>query len=154
MKPIMYTCPHCKRHFAPCGGEAHALMCMHAPDMPARVRAALEDPDRPGVALSIRAYSERAPQFAAAGRDALTRAWGPTWADVARRVGLKPGQKSGPMKGTQNAGRRAATENAAIAEVEAALAADADLREQWERRGLPVCGVRQLPDGRMAWMVR
>ena len=149
-----FTCPHCGRHFALCSGPAHAATCVHAPDMPDRVRAAMEDPARPGIALSIRAYDERASQYAAAGHDSLTRAWGPTWSDVARRVGLEPGQKAGTAKGTHTAAQKAVTEGKALAETEEALQADAELRAYWNNRGLEVCGARELPGGRVAWMVR
>ena len=149
-----YACPHCGRRFAPCSGPAHTLTCIEAPDMGDRVRAALEDPDSPGVALSERGYDERAAQYNAAGHYTLVRAWGPTWADVARRVGLEPGQRRGTKRGMK-AGRQDA-EARAIAETEEALARDAALREYWSGgRGLAVCGTpRQLPDGRVAWMVR
>ena len=149
-----YTCPHCGRGFAPGTGPIHTATCIHAPDMPDRVRAALEDTDNPGVALSVRGYSERAPQFAATSADILARAWGPTWADVARRVGLEPGQRAGTKKGTRDAQRE--SEARAITETEEALQRDAALREYWSGgRGLPVCDTpRQLRDGRMAWMVR
>ena len=152
----VYTCPHCGRGFAQGTGPIHTATCIHAPDMPDRVRAALEDPDRPGYALSVRGYSERAPQFAATSADILARAWGPTWADVARRVGLEPGQRAGTKKGTNTKAQKEATEARAIAETEEALQRDAELREYWSGgRGLPVCDTpRQLPDGRVAWMVR
>ena len=151
-----YACPHCGRRFAPCSGPAHTLTCIEAPDMADRVRAALEDPDSPGVALSERGYDERAAQYNAAGHSTLVRAWGPTWADVARRVGLEPGQRAGTKKGTNTKAQKEATEARAIAETEEALARDAELREYWSGgRGLPVCDTpRQLADGRLAWMVR
>lgn len=149
-----FACPHCGRHFAQCSGPAHAATCIRVPGMAARVRAALEDPDRPGIALSVRAYDGRAAQYSAAGHDALTRHWGPTWADVARRVGLEPGQKAGTRAGTHTAAQKAVTEAAALSEVEAALEADAALREHWRTRGMEACSARRLPDGRTAWMLR
>ena len=152
----VYTCPHCGRGFAPGTGPIHTATCIHAPDMPDRVRAALEDPDNPGVALSVRGYSERAPQYGATSADILARAWGPTWADVARRVGLEPGQRAGTKKGTNTKAQKEATEARALAETEEALARDAELRAYWSGgRGLPVLDTpRQLPDGRVAWMLR
>ena len=139
-----YACPHCGRRFAPCSGPAHTLTCIEAPDMADRVRAALEDPDSPGVALSERGYDERAAQYNAAGHYTLVRAWGPTWADVARRVGLEPGQRAGTKKGSK--GARVSAEARAIAETEEALERDAELRAYWEGRGLPVA--RQYIDRR------
>ena len=152
----VYTCPHCGRGFAPGTGPIHTATCVHAPDMPDRVRAALEDPDRPGYALSVRGYSERAPQYSATSADILARAWGPTWADVARGVGLEPGQRAGTKKGTNTKAQKEATEARAIAETEEALQRDAELRAYWSGgRGLPVLDTpRQLADGRVAWMVR
>lgn len=149
----VYTCPHCGRGFAQGTGPAHTLTCIHAPDMAERVRAALEDPDRPGVALSTRAYDERAAQFNAAGYDTLVRAWGPTWADVAQHVGLEPGQRRGTKKGSRAA--QVSAEARAMAETEEALASDAELSAYWNGdRGFEACRVRRLPDGRAAWMLR
>ena len=130
-----YACPHCGRRFAPCSGPAHTLTCIEAPDMADRVRAA---------------------QYNAAGHYTLVRAWGPTWADVARRVGLEPGQRAGTKKGTNTREQRTATELRAIAETEEALQRDAEVRDYWSGgRGLPVLDTpRRLPDGRVAWMVR
>ncbi len=156
MPVAMYECPHCKRSFQLCAAERHTATCIHAPDMPDRVRATLEDPDRPGVALSRRAYNERAALFNAAGQEALSYHWGPTWEAVARHVGLEPGQKSGFYRGTRTAATKQAAEDAALADVEEKLERDAELRQYWQNgRGLEVCAVREIDGGRrVACMLR
>ena len=135
------------------GPDQHPLLFDHQRDA-GLLR--VEPADHPGVALSERGYDERAAQYNAAGHYTLVRAWGPTWADVARRVGLEPGQRAGTKKGTNTKAQKEATEARAIAETEEALARDAELREYWSGgRGLPVLDTpRQLADGRVAWMVR
>jgi hypothetical protein len=55
------TCPHCGR--LSCGvrnGATHAAACPHNPDVAARIRAALENPDRPGWAFGGVIYARRA----------------------------------------------------------------------------------------------
>jgi len=147
------TCPHCGLKLAPSAAAYHITTCVHAPDAAQRVRAALEDPAAPGVALSVRAYEARAEEYGVARKERLIRTWGPTWADVARSLGLEPGQQSGPKKGYCDG--PASRESRAIAETEEALARDAALRAYWDgNRGFEACGVRILPDGRKAWMLR
>ena len=149
-----YTCPHCGREFPPQWRERHAGMCPRDPAVIVRVRAFLEDPDRPGVARSQPWYDQNAVlRFDLPERKALTRAYG-DWRGVCRALGLEPGQRRGTKKGSK--GARASAEARAIAETEEALQRDAELREYWAGgRGLPVCDTpRQLPDGRLAWMVR
>lgn len=155
MKPAPFICPHCGQKLAPSVGAYHAATCVHAPDAAQRVRAALEDPDNPGVALSVRAYEARADQYSVARKERLIRTWGPTWADVARHLGLQPGQHAGTKKGTHTRAQREGAEARAIAETEEALARDAELRAYYDGgRGFEACRVRTLPDGRTAWMLR
>ena len=148
------TCPHCGTTFAHSAAlRQHERTCLQRPGIEERVRAALENPDAPGVALSVRQYVARTAEYAAPTADTLRRAWG-DWPTVCARVGLEPGQRSGPKKGVRRT--QAQCEVRAIAEVDAALEDDAALREYWDGgRGLPVLDTpRRLADGRVAWMCR
>ena len=140
------TCPHCGRVIRNLG--THEPRCPHNPVVRARTAAALADPEHPGYARSRAAYRGVTSEFDAAGV-ALLRDYYPTWAAVCEAFGLRV-----PEQGRSR--RVAAREDIAIAETEEALERDAELREYWSGgRGLPVLDTpRQLPDGRVAWMVR
>ena len=146
------TCPHCGTTFAHSAAlRQHERTCLQRPGIEERVRAALENPDAPGVALSVRQYVARTAEYAAPTADTLRRAWG-DWPTVCARVGLEPGQRSGPKRGVRRT--QAQCEVRAIAEVDAALEDDAALREYWDGgRGLAVCSVREIDGGRRVAML-
>jgi len=154
MPVATFTCPHCGRGWLPQWRERHAAICPHDPAVLARVRAFLEDPDQPGVARAQTWYTQNSPRHGGLPeRKALTRAYG-DWRGVCRALGLEPGQRRGTKKGSK--GARVSAEARAMVETEEALERDAELRAYWSGgRGLPVLDTpRQLPDGRVAWMVR
>ena len=127
------TCPHCGR--LSCGvrnGAAHAAMCPHNPDVAPRIRAALENPDRPGWAFGGVIYARRARECGAPSAEILRAAFG-SWAAACAHFGLASGRDR---------------ETQAIREVEDALEAAARLREAWRDYGLPVCRVREIDGGR------
>ena len=154
MTTNIYGCPHCGRGWLPQWRERHAAICPHDPAVLARVRAFLEDPDQPGVARAQTWYTQNSPRHGGLPeRKALTAAHGGTWRGVCRALGLEPGQSAGFRAGTHVTRRTA--EARAIAEVEEALIYDRGVRSWVWDRGLTVLDTpRQLPDGRLAWMVR
>lgn len=152
MSAANVACPHCGAEFNASAARNHIPACVHRPGMVERVRAAMEDPDNPGVAISARVYRVRVGDRDLPTLRSMLRAWGGSWQAVCAHVGLAPGRRSGYEPGTYQSDEQRGIE--ALAEVEAALEADAALREHWRTRGLDVCGARRLPDGRTAWMVR
>ena len=147
------TCPHCGATMDAPRLAQHIPRCPEAPGMVARVREALEDPDKPGHALSVRRYAENAARIGAPGPDALRRCWG-DWPTICGMAGLGPGRKSGNPAGWRQHVQR--MEAAAIREVEEMLEADERLRESLRDRGLEVCDgyKRMLPNGGVAYMLR
>ena len=154
MPTNIYVCPHCGRGWPPQWKARHIAACPRDPAVLQRLRAFLEDPDAPGHARSQPWYDQTAPAHGGLPeRKALTAEYG-DWGAVCRAVGLLPGQRRGFRRGSRKGS--AAIEAAAIAETEEALQRDAELREYWSgNRGLTVSDTpRELPDGRLAWMVR
>lgn len=148
-----YACPHCGATFTQAGAHRqHTNRCVFRPGVEEIVRRALEDPDHPGVALSVNRYCDRAPEYGAPAETTLRAAWG-GWPAICARVGLRPGQASGPKRGFRQAAVQ--REAQAIADVAAAVEADAEVCAWVWGRGLTVLDTpRVLPDGRLAWMVR
>ena len=148
-----HVCPHCGETFCLSGLLMHEPVCVARPDAPARVRAALEDPARPGYAVGVMAYRQRAAELGATSHPTLLEVFG-DWGLVCAWAGLKP-SKDRPPKARVAVVQRRDNEAAAIAEVEAALEADARLRESLHTRGLEVCAVREIDGGRrVACMLR
>ena len=148
-----HVCPHCGETFCLSGLLMHEPVCVARPDAPARVRAALEDPARPGYAVGVMAYRQRASELGATSQTTLLDAFG-DWNAVCAWVGLKPSKARAPKPRVPVAKRRG-REATAIREVEAQLEADARLRESLRTRGLEVCAAREIDGGRrVACMLR
>ena len=148
-----HVCPHCGATLSLSGLYMHEPVCVERPDMRARVREALEDPARPGYAIGVMAYRQRAAELGATSHPTLLEVFG-DWGLVCAWAGLKP-SKDRPPKARVAVVQRRDNEAAAIAEVEAALEADARLRESLHTRGLEVCAVREIDGGRrVAYMLR
>ena len=127
------------------------------PEMAARIRPALTDPDRPGYAVSTRRYRQRSAAMGAPSYPALLAEWG-DWPAVCAHFGLTapPLTRGGVRRvPSPNAATRRRTEADAIREVEAQLEADARLRESLKDRGLEVCGdAYPARGGGWAYMLR
>jgi hypothetical protein len=145
------TCPHCGRTLHPLDTR-HATTCIHRPGVRELVTRLMERPGAPGDARSTREYAQAAiahnaqPGYGlrAPSQRALEEGLG-GWRNVCAWVGLQY---------TRSARGSADVEEAALAEVAAAMEADACLRESLRTRGLPVVRVRELPDGRVACELR
>lgn len=134
----LIICPHCGRQMQ---DAAHPDRCVAHPDLREAIMAALEDPDRPGHAVRVAVYARRAAETGAPDEMRLRNAFD-NWSGVCRFFGLAYRSK-------------ADKEQRAIAEVEAALEADAALREYLDSRGLAVSRVREIDGGRrVACMLR
>ena len=138
-------CPHCGKPLRHNGIQQHQKVCVRRPGVRELVRRLLERPDAPGDALSSREYTARAMEhnaqpgigLRAPSQRALDDAFG-GWRAVCEWAELRYTRK--PQSDD-------ADEAAAIAEVVAALCADAALRAEWDDHGLPVSRVRKLPRG-------
>ena len=147
------TCPHCG---ATCGhyaaAEAHIRACTADPAVRAAVLAVLSDPAHPGHVVTERHYQRvwRNTPRAISGRT-LRHRFG-SWSTVAAEFGLLPSLMQ-QERGSMDRGPAVDAYDADRAEYIAAESA-ARAAEAASRTGLPVCGCRALPDGRIAWMVR
>lgn len=148
-----------------CGGlldigvlARHAANCPRNPARRAAIAAALEDADNPGYGVPTPIYKQRV--RAGCGlpaKNTLSDAFG-DWPAVCAHFGLRPpGDLPRLLRPSGGAGVLAArgqVEAAAIAEAAAAQAAVRQLLQDDAERGLPVCGARRLPDGRIAYVLR
>lgn len=146
-----HTCPHCGRLLLVQNVSAHAPACVRDPANHARVAAVLPDPDRPGYAVSSIEYNRLSGRLRLPSLESLRREYG-SWMNACRAFGLKSVNRYGGYRSPaiSEAERIAALD----AEVERMQAAASPANPYREWSGLPVCGVRELPDGRLAWMVR
>lgn len=140
-------CLHCGKGIARGGKGNHESHCIKNPDVRARIMAVLPDPEWPGYARKARDYEAHARVTGALNLHALQERIG-SWTEVCAEFGLRaPGREQRSTKLDQAAVEIDAEIAHARAMVEAARV------ERFEG-GLQVCGVRKLPDGRLAWMVR
>lgn len=146
------ACPHCGRSFGVYGYTQHERVCVSRPHMLELVRGLLERPDAPGKARSSREYAAAAIRHnaqpglgqRAPSERSLDEQFG-GWRAVCAWTGLEY---------TLPPTRRRTREDEVIAEVAAAVDDDRAMQRELERRGLEVCRVRALPDGRVACMLR
>mgnify|MGYP001171484753 FL=1 len=151
----LVSCPYCGNKYKAQIAHRHIGVCIKRPDMCDLVRSIM-DADGSGVGCALRDYQQRAIAhnarqgygLRAPSTQALRNAFG-VWANVLAWLDL-----AAPARATQTAAQRDEREAVAIAEVAAALEADAELRESLRTRGLPVVRVRELPDGRVACELR
>ena len=137
LTPPMSVCPHCHHHMQ---DATHPARCVAHPDLRPLILAALVDPDNPGHAVGPSVYEARAANTGAPTQERLRNVFD-NWRKVARFFGLY-------YRG------RVDKEAQAIAEVAAAVEDDKELQRELEVRGLAVCSVRPLPDGRVACLLR
>ena len=152
----MLTCPHCNREFASAGYGTHVPVCLHNPVIRERVAAAMLDPDAPGWARTKTAYSAIARRTGAPSVMSLVNHCG-SWAAACAEFGVIPapsGRQRADGVMILRQGQHGAEERA-FAEVEEALLYDRGVRAWVWEHGLTVSDTpRELPDGRLAWMVR
>lgn len=140
-------CEYCGKMVGNGGRHMHVRSCLYRPGVIEAVRAVM-DPDGAGVGMSSNNYDDARAECGASvpSSDALGRQCG-EWADVLAFLGLERAPYTKKPKGA--AGKR---ERRAIAD-----AAEEMQRAREALRydpGLPVCRVRELPDGRVAYMLR
>lgn len=85
----MVVCPHCGREVPGNVSEMHASVCIHRPEMKARILAALTT-DTPGVGARQKEYDTARVVHGAAHATTLLRAYGGTWTAVLDAFGLTP----------------------------------------------------------------
>ena len=144
-------CPYCGRTVG--GGKlhSHSGICVRNPAVHARIAAVIADPNRPEHALASPVYEIVAQQRGLPARATLTAEYG-NWAAVCAAFGLKPpGKRGGYRSPAMSEAKRMAALDAEVERMHAAAAPPSVYRE-WS--GLECCAVRELPDGRLAWMVR
>ena len=144
----MVVCPHCGREIPAAMTDAHASVCIHRPEMKARILAALTS-DVPGVGVKMKAYDIARIAHGAAHSTSLLRGYGGTWPTVLEAFGLAmPERKYTPTRTpAQQRMTRQQREDAAIADV-AAMAEDARqimAAEYDDAHTLRGCAVRDLP---------
>lgn len=135
------SCPHCGRKLGGGNLSRHMDKCARNPAHYERIHAAMASPDHPGYALPQKEY------------DALSNARG---APCVRSLEKQFGDWTAACEFfslLSISAQRDVDEAAAIAEVAAAVEAAA-LHAKAMDRGLEVCAVRQLPDGRVAYVLR
>ncbi len=144
-------CTHCGKAYDDRTVAAHEARCIANPTVHAATLTALSDPDKPGHALAPVEYGVRQAGTAAAGRESLQYLY-KNWAGVCEAFGLIPPPLRGAKSGTRSARRTA--EEIELQQVQADAEAAARHRAEMEHNGLKVCRVRELPDGRVACMLR
>jgi len=146
------TCPHCKRELVDSPNQRHELRCVYRPGVRDLLRKLLQSDD-PTRAVPRHVYAERVAAYNAALRKSDLRA--PTvraldqlggWGDACAWAGLERSRRVG---GESNGNDFAVIAEAVQVEMETARAALRDAE-----RGLPVCRVVELPDGRVRCMLR
>lgn len=83
----MTTCPYCAREIPGNMSEVHASVCIHRPEMKARILAALTS-DTPGVGVKMVVYDRARLAHGAAHSTSLLRGYGGTWPAVLEAFGL------------------------------------------------------------------
>jgi len=145
----MVVCPHCGREVPAAMTDAHASVCIHRPEMKARILAALTT-DVPGVGARQKEYDTARVVHGAAHATTLLRAYGGTWTAVLDAFGLTPW-----VSPTRRTERTAAQQRMTAKQREEAACADVAQMEADARRVLAGeydsahtlhgCSVRDLP---------
>lgn len=134
------TCPHCGEMFQPATVAEHAERCYHNPVAYAMTRQLLDDGD--GVIMQRDQYIARRVGTRAMSHHLLQRLFG-SWPQVAAAFGL--------LSSADAAEARAADE---VAEEREIAELERKILEAEQHRGLPACGMRALPTGGVAYMLR
>jgi len=121
----MVVCPHCAREVPAAMTDAHASVCIHRPEMKARILSALTS-DVPGVGVKMKVYESRRVAVGAAHSTSLLRGYGGTWEAVLEAFGLtvQPSKRHLERTPTQRRMTAQQREAAACADV-AAMCEDA-----------------------------
>lgn len=150
------TCDYCGAELRPSLKSRHEAVCYARPGLWLKVREVMENPNKPGTAISLQAYQAIATSRGVPSYQALSAQLG-NWHQLCRWVGLEPGPRRGYEKGTRpgtQAKVRIAHEAKVLAEVAAAVDEDRAMQRELDGRGLEVCRVTALPDGRVRCMLR
>jgi len=134
------TCPHCGESYPPSTVNEHARRCYRNPVAYAITQELLDDGN--GVIMNRDKYIARRAGTQAMSHHLLLRLFG-SWPAVATAFGL--------LSSAESADALMAKE---LAKERAALELERRILESEKHRGLPVCGMRPLPGGGVAYMLR
>jgi hypothetical protein len=156
MTPKTYICPHCNRTMDLRGAYFHRQRCTARPGVRDLVRRLMQSDD-PARAVPKTVYGDRADAYnAALGPDDLSApSWRALeeqhggWAGACKWAGYERSRKVGGVTSGMDF-----DDIAEGVEMEKQAAAAILQDERYGARGLPVCRVRQLPDGRTAYVLR
>lgn len=150
------ACPHCARVLSITGFGSHAAVCAHRPGVRDLVQRLMRSDD-PGCAVSKTEYDERADAYnATLGPDdlhaplhgALESQLG-NWLAACEWVGMERSRKvGGAARGVKF---EVAAEGVEMDRRAARAVLEAELHGE---RGLAVCAVRKLSDGRTAYVLK
>lgn len=140
------ACPHCQMAVAVNTLKTHAAACPERPGVQARLYEAVARPEVPGAAITETEYRERYERGeldpALPSPYSLLAHFG-AWGGVCAWLGLRPARDE-ELRAAQELAQAAADQERVRA----------IMRQERGPRGLEVCRVRELPDGRVACMVR
>lgn len=143
----MTVCPHCGREVPGNVSDAQASVCIHRPEMKARILAALTS-DVPGVGVKMKVYESRRVALGAAHSTSLLRSYGATWGEVLEVFGLTI-QKSKRSTRTPAQRRMTARQREAAACEDVAAMCDESRRimaaEYDAAHTFKACSVRDMP---------
>jgi len=134
------TCPHCGECYPPATVNEHAQRCYRNPVAYAITQELLDNGD--GVILQRDHYIQRRAGTQAMSHHLLLKLFG-SWAQVATAFGLLSSAEAADAL----MARELAAERATMELEQRILAAE-------HHRGLPVCGMRPLPGGGVAYMLQ
>ncbi len=134
------TCPHCGEHFPPSTVNEHAERCYRNPAAYAITQELLNDGN--GVIMSREKYIVRRAGTQAMSHHLLLKLFG-SWSAVATAFGL--------LSSTEAADALMAKE---LADERVTMELERSIVEAEKHRGLSVCGMRALPTGGVAFMLR
>lgn len=153
-KATLVDCPHCGRTLSVAHMPRHLAGCLRNPAVRERVAAALTDQDAPAYAVGQQEYELAATRLRLPAPNTLRAAFG-DWVEACAAFGLLPATQKPYVPRPHRQGEAArARSDARDAVIMAELVQADAVRAAEFSRGLPVCGRRELPDGRVAWVLR
>ena len=145
------ACTHCGQMHDTRLVALHERRCIANPAVRAATAEALSDPLRPGCAVTPAEFKEWQPGTEAAPFNTLMRLYG-SWAGICEEFGLASPLLRGNKRGAK--ARQLKIEEAELKQARLDAEEAARNREAMGREGLKVCRTRELPDGRVACMLR
>lgn len=139
------ACPYCGREVPASMTDAHATVCIHRPEMQARILAALTS-DVPGVGVRQKDYDTARIASGAAHSTSLLRGYGGTWTAVLEAFGLTAPRRRAEMR--TNAQQRMTPrqrEDAAIDDVAAQMEQARRTLEEERNHGYGLAVAAVLP---------